>query len=135
MLLYRSFKASFLVSAGKERFESSFRTESKKNLIFLFVLFRYVMRLTVRKTKVRIQIIEKRMEWSIMAEYPRTAENSTINNTLSTMLIYRLLLNISLFFKSVIESLPCYTKLLRSSSEVTIIFFKGLLNHNLFHLF
>ena len=102
MLLYRSFKAAFLVSAGKERFESSFRTESKKNLIFLFVLFRYVMRLTVRKTKVRIQIIEKRMEWSIMAEYPRTAENSTINNTLSTMLIYRLLLNISLFFKSVI---------------------------------
>jgi len=68
MLLYRSFKASFLVSAGKERFESSFRTESKKNLIFLFVLFRYEMRLTVRKTRVRIQIIEKRREWSIIGK-------------------------------------------------------------------
>jgi hypothetical protein len=51
------------VSAEKERFESSFLTESKKNLIFLLVLLRYEMRLKVRKTIIRKQIIEKRNDW------------------------------------------------------------------------
>ena len=35
-----SLKVVFVISTGKERLESSFLTESKKNLIFLFVVFR-----------------------------------------------------------------------------------------------
>jgi len=68
MLLYRSFKASFLVSAGKRGSNHHFVLNRRKTWSFYLYYSEYEMRLTVRKTRVRIQIIEKRREWSIMAK-------------------------------------------------------------------
>jgi hypothetical protein len=62
MLWYRSFKAGFMVSTGKERLESSFLTESKNNLIFLFVLLRYDKRFIVNIPIKKKQIMEKRKD-------------------------------------------------------------------------
>jgi hypothetical protein len=62
MLWYKSFKAGFMVSTGKERLESSFLIESKNNLILRFVLLRYNKRLIVNIPIKKKQIIEKRKD-------------------------------------------------------------------------
>jgi hypothetical protein len=62
MLWWSSLTMPLLLSTGKERFESSSATESKKNLIFLFVLFRYAIRLVVIRIIARVHRIAKRAD-------------------------------------------------------------------------
>jgi hypothetical protein len=70
----------------KERLESSFLTESKKNFIFLLVVLRKDTRFSVTRTKARREINVSRIDSSLKTEYPSSNESRTIRNTLINIL-------------------------------------------------